>query len=154
MADIQTVFIDFDQGADFALEGLLLADDDGLTTAVIISLFTDRKARKDDVLPDERDDDRRGFWADELSTVPGGDQTGSLLWLNDASKQLASVLKSDRKYAEDALQWMIDDQVVSQIDVTAFSPRSGIRALLVAIHRPSQPVIRYQFDNFWNNLNG
>lgn len=154
MADIQTIFIDFDQGADFALQGLLLADDDGLTTSVILSLLTDAKARKDDVLPDENDTDRRGFWADELSAIPGGDQTGSLLWLNDASKQLPSVLKADQKYAEAALQWMIDDQVVSKIDVTAFSPRAGIRALQVVIHRPNKPVIRYQFNNFWNNQNG
>lgn len=150
MADIATRFIDFTQGADLATDGILLAEDDGLQTAVLISLFTDRRANDDDRLPDDGqgDADRRGWWGDEFNDVTN-DQIGSRLWLNESAKQLQEVLDRDREFAQQALQWLVDDGIASRVDVTAFSPRSGIRALGVAIHRPDQPIARYQFEHFW-----
>jgi len=153
MADIATKFIDFTQGADLALDGLLLADDDGLLTSVLISLFSDQLARVDDVLPnaDQGDDDRRGWWGDEFNDDPT-DQIGSRLWLNEAAKQLPAVLVSDKEFAEAALQWLVDDGVSSSVVVKAFSPREGIRALSIAISRPAHPVARYQFEQFWRSI--
>jgi phage gp46-like protein len=133
---------------DYAMNGLLLADDDGLATAVIISLWTDRQANADDALP--AGSDRRGWWGDELSS-PLGDKIGSRLWLNDNAKQLASVLVQDRAYAIEALQWLIDDGVASAVDVVASNPRAGVRALDIAISRPGRAVARYQFSRFWND---
>ena len=151
MADIRTTFTigaDTFPVLDYATNGFLLADDDGLATAVIISLWTDRQANADDVLPSGTD--RRGWWGDELSAT-AGDKIGSRLWLNDSAKQLASVLLQDRAYAIEALQWLIDDGVASAVDVVASNPRTGVRALAVAITRPGRPVARYQFSRFWND---
>ncbi|MGV8870620.1 MAG: phage GP46 family protein [Janthinobacterium svalbardensis] len=151
MADIRTVIIigaDSFPVIDYAMNGLLLADDDGLATAVIISLWTDRQANADDALP--AGSDRRGWWGDELSS-PLGDKIGSRLWLNDNAKQLASVLVQDRAYAIEALQWLIDDGVASAVDVVASNPRAGVRALNIAISRPGRAVARYQFSRFWND---
>lgn len=150
MADIQTLFFDFSQGADLVLDGLLLADDDGLLTSVLISLFTDRRARADDVLPnaDQGDTDRRGWWGDELNP-DAADRIGSRLWLNESAKQLPVVLQRDKQYGQEALQWLVDDGIAANVAVEAFSPRSGIRALAIAIHRAGQPVARYQFEQFW-----
>lgn len=155
MTDIATRFIDFNRGADLAEDGFFLADDDGLLTAVLISAFTDRQARPDDRLPnaDQGDTDRRGWCGDELNDDPA-DRIGSRLWLNESAKQLQAVLAKDREYAQEALQWMLDDGLSSRIDVEAFMPRPGVRALAIAIHRPDQPVTRFQFDNFWSNGNG
>ena len=151
MADIRTVITigaDTFPVIDYAMYGFLLANDDGLATAVIISLWTDRQANSDDVLPSGTD--RRGWWGDELSAT-AGDKIGSRLWLNDSAKQLASVLLQDRAYAIEALQWLIDDGVASAVDVVASNPRTGVRALDIAITRPGQPVARYQFSRFWND---
>lgn len=151
MADIRTVITigaDTFPVIDYAMNGFLLAADDGLATAVIISLWTDRQANADDALP--AGTDRRGWWGDELSATPG-DKIGSRLWLNDSAKQLASVLVQDRTYAIEALQWLIDDGVASAVDVVASNPRTGVRALAVAITRPGRPVARYQFSRFWND---
>ncbi len=151
MADIRTTITigaDTFPVLDYAMNGFLLADDDGLATAVIISLWTDRQANADDVLPSGTD--RRGWWGDELSAT-AGDKIGSRLWLNDSAKQLASVLLQDRAYAIEALQWLIDDGVASAVDVVASNPRTGVRALAVAITRPGRPVARYQFSRFWND---
>ncbi|TCS35804.1 phage gp46-like protein [Paucimonas lemoignei] len=155
MADIATRFIDFTQGADLVIDGIFLAEDDGLLTAVVMSLFTDRQANPDDKLPnaDLGDDDRRGWWGDEFNEDPR-DRIGSRLWLNEAAKQLPAVLERDRKYAQEALQWMVDDGIASRVVVSALSPRQGIRALNVAIYRPDGTASRYQFESFWKGHNG
>lgn len=152
MADLATRFINFTQGADIALDGVLLAEDDGLLTSVLISLFTDRQARADDVLPnaDQGDVDRRGWWADEFN-ADAGDRIGSHLWLNEAAKQLPAVLARDKGFAQAALLWLVSDGIASSVVVDALSPRSGVRALNIAIHRADQPVARYQFEQFWRN---
>ena len=93
---------------DALLSGPLadLQGDDGLMTAVIISLFTDARAHDDDPLPDERvgvSSDRRGWWGDCLPDAQG-EQTlesiGSRLWLLWREKDLDSVVARARQYAE------------------------------------------------------
>ncbi|NDP60097.1 MAG: hypothetical protein GZ090_12165, partial [Oxalobacteraceae bacterium] len=51
-----------------------------------------------------------------------------------------------------ALQWLVADGIASSVVVNAFAPRSGIRALTIAIHRADQPVARYQFEQFWRSI--
>lgn len=147
MSDIKTVFVDLETGADFALDQLGLVEDDGLETALLISLFTDRYANADDVLPDGGND-RRGWWADEFNVVQQ-DLIGSRLWLILREKQLGRVLVRAREYAKEALQWLIDDGVAESVDVVATNPRMGILALFVAVYRPLQPVAEYRFETFW-----
>ncbi len=153
MSDIATVFVDFTTGADYALDGVLLQDDDGLVTAVVMSLFTDGEAKIDDTLPDETSTDRRGFWGDLFPTVQG-DKIGSRLWLNVAAKQLASVLRTDERYAAEALQWLVDDGVAQGLEVTATNPRTGVRLLEVRITRPDGSTLRLQFQRLWENTYG
>ena len=78
MSDIRTVFIDMEHGSDYAIESMLLAQDDGLTTSVLQSLFTDRRAGPDDVIPGGAED-RRGTWMDAFADEEG-DRMGSRLW--------------------------------------------------------------------------
>ncbi|MBP1314270.1 phage GP46 family protein [Herbaspirillum sp. 1130] len=153
MSDIATVFVDFTTGADYALDGVLLQDDDGLVTAVVMSLFTDAEAKVDDVLPDETSTDRRGFWGDLFPTVEG-DKIGSRLWLNAAAKQLKSVLRTDERYAAEALQWLVDDGIAEGLEITATNPRMGVRLLEVRITRPDGSTLRLQFQRLWENTYG
>lgn len=149
MSDIRTVFIGFDQGADYALDALGLAADDGLETAVILSLFTDRRAEADDVLPDGGGD-RRGWWADAFPGVKG-DRIGSRLWLLHREKQLPAVLARAEDYAREALAWLVEDGVAESVAVTASISRAGILGLAVSITRPRSPTVQYRFDAFWSN---
>ena len=117
MSDIAILFKDL--AGDFELiEGDLALDDDGLTTAVIISLFTDRRAAPDDPLPDDGDD-RRGWWADAFPAIEG-DAIGSKLWLLSREKEVPAVAQRAREYAAEALQWLIDDGLATRIDVDAY----------------------------------
>jgi len=148
MSDIKTVFISFEQGAVYLQDALGLAEDDGLETAVIISLFTDRRAEDDDVIPDGTQE-HRGWWGDDFND-DAADRIGSRLWLLSREKQLSEVLNRSRQYAEQALRWLIDDGVAESVDVVASIPRTGVLGLQVAIQRPREPVIRYQFESFWS----
>ena len=55
-------------GADATVEGHDLVFEDGMATAVILSLFLDARARADDALPDGGTA-RRGCWADTAATA-------------------------------------------------------------------------------------
>jgi len=148
MTDIKTIFIDLGHGVDYALDGLGFAEDDGLETAVILSLFTDRRANADDAIPDGSKD-RRGWWGDSFADVKG-DLIGSRLWLLSREKQLASVLVRAQQYAEESLKWLVDDSVAESAVVVASNPRSGILALGVSITRSGHPVKQYRFEQFWS----
>lgn len=146
--DIRTVFIDMDSGADLALETFALATDDSLDTAVILSLFTDARARDDDVLPLGQTD-RRGWWGDSFADEQG-DRFGSRLWLLRASKQLQASLNTAREYAEEALAWMVDDGVASQVEVETFIPRAEVLGMIVRIYRPDGSVSPIRFETLWS----
>jgi len=147
VADIQTRFFDFTRGADMALEGLLLAEDDELATAIIISLFTDAQARPDDAIP-HNGTDRRGWWADVFADA-SGDAIGSRLWLLFPGKQVRENLVKARQFAEEALAWLVADEIAQRVVVEATNPRDGILALAVSVHKPDGSRLAYRFDSLW-----
>ncbi|TBV76885.1 phage GP46 family protein [Pseudoxanthomonas winnipegensis] len=140
---------------DYQLAAPGLAQDDGLQSAVIVSLFTDRRAGDDDTLPDGSD--RRGWWGDSVADETG-DQIGSRLWLLRREKASDQTLQRAQQYAREALQWLADDGVVKRVDITAEYQRldgSGrTLALQVILTRQDGNTIRYRFANFWSNING
>jgi phage gp46-like protein len=144
MADFLTVWKGY--SGDWQLIGPGLAEDDGLITSVIISLFTDRRAEEDDALPDGSD--RRGWWGDIYSDLEG-DRIGSRLWLLAREKQLPEVLVKAREYAVEALQWLIDDGVAAAVKVETEIVRQGVLGFAVEIVRHNRPPVRYRFEQFW-----
>jgi len=146
--DIRTVFIDMDRGADLALELFALATDDGLETAVILSLFTDARALDDDTLPPGQTD-RRGWWGDAFPPVPG-DRFGSRLWLLRSAKQLQASLNDARQYAEEALAWLVDDGAALKVEVETFIPRDEIMGMIVRIYRPDGSTTPIRFETLWS----
>lgn len=105
--------------ADFVYLNGDLTTDQGLESAIIISLFTDQQAAIDDVLPDINSTDRRGWWGDLASPDVENDKIGSKLWLLERSKTEESVISDAKKYTEDALEWLIEDNIASEINVNS-----------------------------------
>lgn len=132
-------------GADATVEGHDLVLEDGLATAVILSLFLDARARADDALPDGGTD-RRGFWADTVAPAAERDRTGSRLWLLSREKTLPEVLRRAHDYAAEALRWLVDDGVASRVDVSATMPRLGLLSLAVNITRVTGESSTYAFS--------
>lgn len=147
MTDIALQFTDFN-GGDLVLAGLDLARDDGLESAVLVSLFTDRRATVEQIRAGEDPTDLRGWWGDYQPTVEG-DRTGSLLWLLRREKQTPETLERARKYATEALAWMIEDRVASRVELTTEYVRDGVMGILAVITRPSGDLVRYRYDYEW-----
>jgi phage gp46-like protein len=144
MIDIALAFnserFDFDlvldgDGADRDLQG-----DAGLLTAVIISLFTDRRANADDPLPDERvgvPSDSRGWWGDYIPEEDAPDLMGSRLWLLAREKDMDVVVARAQQYADEALQGLIRDGHVLRLQVTAVRAARGYLGISVSALEPA-----------------
>lgn len=116
-------------GADLLLEGGDLALDRGLSTAVLVSLFSDGRAPAElDLPPGETS--RRGWWGESE-----GDRFGSLLWLLDREKVTASTLERLSTYARQALAWMVEDGIAERVEAAAVRTGTYEVSLRVALHR-------------------
>ncbi|WP_082061924.1 MULTISPECIES: phage GP46 family protein [Xanthomonas] len=123
-----------------------------LVRAVLISLFTWRRANADDTLPDPRGF-RMGWWGDTYPVV-ANDRIGSRLWLLARAKLTPSTVQRAQDYAEEALQWLIEDGVAARIAVRAERQDLSTLALqctLFAADGNANAVLR--FDNLWSLLN-
>ena len=134
-----------DQALDVALIGGDLATDDGLRTAVALSLLCDRLAEADDTIPDGTDN-RRGWWADAIADEDG-DRWGSRLWLLGREKELPEVRRLAEAYAREALAWLLEDGVATEIDVTAETLGRDVLWIRPIINRGdgSRLADRYQY---------
>jgi phage gp46-like protein len=147
MSDLALRWDPNEGSADLVVDANDLLREEGLETAVLISLFTDRRADAADQLP-SGDTDRRGWWADAVPVVEG-DQIGSRLWLLARERDSGRVRARAEEYAREALQWLVDDLVAERVEVTADVPRVGWLALEVVIYRPQQDPARYRFNSVW-----
>lgn len=122
--------------------------DAGLTTAIILSLFTDQVA--DEAYPLAPGEDPRGWWGNTYGDVP----LGSRLW------ELARAKKYDnttlplraRDYCAEALQWLLDQGIASKLDIAVEwlpRPRSAL-AISITVHKPDGTSINNRFDWVWN----
>ena len=116
---------------------------DPLTRAVVISLFTHRRAD-----PDDNVDVPMGWWGDTWPVV-ANDRYGSKLWLLQRSKLTNALVNTVRNYLRDALQWMQEDGVVTRIDIDI--QRTGINELgnKIVLWRRDGPVT-ISFNDLWS----
>jgi phage gp46-like protein len=143
MADIATRWSTEDGRGDWALVGPDLAADLEIQTAVILSLFSDRVAGPDDVIPDGTADPQ-GWWADDAEHP-----LGSRLWLLDRAKQTDQVLQDARVYAQEALAWLVADGVAASTISEASWVRAGMLGLVVTIFKPDGSSAVFRFESAW-----
>ncbi|WP_299733976.1 phage GP46 family protein [uncultured Endozoicomonas sp.] len=132
---------------DLTLDGADLAPDTSLETAVLLSLFTDRRAEPGDVPAGE---DPKGWWGD--SYAQSDDRIGSRLWLLKRSKLLPETAERARGYARESLQWLLDDGITSDVSVTAELHRPDRLNLSVILRRPDGRQESYQYPDLWETL--
>lgn len=134
---------------DLVVQDRDLERDLGLRTAVIVSLFSNRRAEDVDVIPDEVGT-REGWWADELRE--NDDKIGSKLWLIGRGKILErEIIPSAEQFGREALQWMVDDGVAESLTVEASFYDADMLQLDIKIIRPE--LERADFFRFFYNWN-
>ena len=141
MTDLSLTWSNDAGRADLSLDGADLATDDGLATAVLVSLFTDARVDADE-LP-EGYTSRRGWWGDTLAD--DGDQIGSKLWLLHRRKQEPGLPAEAAGYAREALQWALDDGVAIEVEASAEWTGPGELALRVGVMKPDGTLREFQF---------
>jgi phage gp46-like protein len=147
--EIKISWNETNQEYDINFEDGDFENENGLTTAVLISLFTDRRATSDDDLDDP--EDLRGWWGDQVSEFED-DQIGSKLWLLKRASTTEKNVQKYKKFTEEALAWMVDDGVAKNIEVIATRlayPDDDTICLDIKIFRYDGNVITYKFDDLW-----
>jgi phage gp46-like protein len=120
-----------------------------LRRAVTISLFTWRRANPDDAVDDS---DRKGWWGDCVPSV-AGDQIGSRLWLLSRRTLVAQTLQDAQAYAEEALAWLLDDQIVTAVSVTVARQGNDRMNLRVTLTEQSGETLELDFADTWELIN-
>ena len=126
---------------DICVVGADLLSDDGLETAILISLFTDARVREDELPPGHTW--RRGWWGDDVEDEP--DITGSKLWLLRREKATPHNLVRARGFIREALRWMIRDGVAVGLDVRTFYDPPGVMNMLLGVVEPDRTRQEFQF---------
>lgn len=127
MTDAALTFQEDSLDIDLELDDLV--HDDGLVTAVLVSLLSDGRAPPEAVLP-TLDGEPRGWWPDEPT-----DRFGSLLWLLARGKQTKETAATAREHVRAALAWMVQDGVATRVLVDAGWAERGTLAIAVEIER-------------------
>lgn len=125
---------------DLALSHQLdLYTDNTLNTAIVISLFTDRY---------DPETKTGGYWGDEATenTV----LMGSRLWKLQRAKVTTEALRSAEDYADEALQWMLDDKLIISLETVAswqyINNKHQLTLSVVAMPTPGSPYGSKRFN--------
>lgn len=147
MADIAISWDPANSRGDWTMSGPVLATGNDIETAILISIFTDRMAQPDDVIPDGTNDPR-GWWADD--DVP----IGSRMWLLQRAKQTTDTLQRAYDYLAEALQWMVDDGVAAGFDINVQWVRRGMLGASITAYSPTGTILsKGQYAWAWTGIN-
>ena len=127
---------------------ILELDEDGLLTALAISILTDQRLPFDGNEPLTQDD-RRGWFGDNLLT--DGDLIGSRLWTLARHKMDSNIISLSEDMIKEALAWLIEDGVLKDLKVTVTRVETTALLFKVEVMRPGDyELTPYYF--VWNNV--
>lgn len=134
--------------ADIFISAPDLKTGDELESAIIISIFTDRRANDDDDLL--QDADPRGWFGDSFNPNRN-DKIGSRLWLLRRAKMTDDTIAKAREYVIEALRWLVDDNVASSINVETSRYNMSTLAISIEVIKP-QGSETFYFQYVWENI--
>lgn len=118
---------------------------DELVQATLISLFSWRKFNDDDGVDIPN---RQGWWGDTFASETN-DRIGSRLWLLRREKLTDEVVARAREYAEESLQWMIDDALASAVNVSTDRENNRLNMSVEIVRPGDAQSIQARFQNLW-----
>ena len=113
-------------------------------SAVIISIFTDRRA---DDIDEVLDGNYKGWWGDTYQQT----KIGSRLWTLKRKKATIQTLILAREILEECLQWLVDDGVAKKVEV--FNEWSSVNIgrmnMLIKVYKPDGDELEFKFNEKW-----
>lgn len=124
------------------LENGDLKAEQGLETAVSISLFSNQRVSEEELPPGISS--RQGWWGDLFPEVEG-DQIGSKVWSLDRDKSTLETAAQLESFAKESLAWMLEDGVASSISVEAAINEDNAKQIdhVIQISRPTGETDRF-----------
>ena len=121
---------------------------DGLSTSLLVSWFTDRRASESEVSNPRY---RRGWWGNlfKETTDP---ELGSKLWLLDQSVNAQDTLNDSLDYARDAYSWLITLNYADEVEVTGTTNFDTIN-IVVKIIKNNNVINQQVYDLWFNTVN-
>lgn len=137
----------------------LIDETQQLADAILVALNSDARADESEVLPDPRDDDRRGWWGDvDAEKLWGGWDLGSKLWLlrrakivDRGSREGATITRVEQ-YIRNALQPFLDQKLCSNITVSAIQDTQERIIATITVYRGPKTAIQLQYQPLWQEL--
>lgn len=120
-----------------------IVTEDFLDTAILVSLFTDRRAKPHEV---QKPQLRRG-WIGDLETPE--DPIGSTLWLLDQARMTPNTPIAARDAAKTGLDWMQRDGIAIAVKTRAFTEDDTLK-LGIDITKPNSKS-ESVFVSLWDN---
>jgi phage gp46-like protein len=132
---------------DIQIDGSDFASAKGFESAIPTSFFSDSRAPAVQV---QEAQSRRG-WVGNILTAVQSRELGGLLWILDQARITNDTLNFAKSFAQDSLQWLIDDNIVRSIQVLVI--RNGVRGItiLTDITTIENTVLRYV--TLWRDTN-
>jgi phage gp46-like protein len=130
---------------DLVLEGPDFASAEGFETAIPVSYFTDARAPESQVQEALR---RRG-WVGNILTVDIERELGGLLWFLEQARNTQDTINFAKSYAENSLQWMLDDGIAKHITITVTKTSDREIRIFTDINITSNTVLHYV--TLWRN---
>lgn len=116
--------------------------DDWFDTAILYSLFGERRAAPDEVVDAQY---RRGW----IGNAPDF-ENGSKMWLFEQARATLSNLNRLQDEAKKALQWLVDDGLAVSIDDPVAEVIGNKTFLTITIRRSRDKVARRSYE-LWEN---
>jgi len=133
-----------DLSYDIEVENGDFVIDDGLETALIVSLLSDRRADESQVVQPEF---RRGWIGDLVANLIGY-KFGSHIWLSEQSRLTQETLNSVQDAAEKSLDWMLSSGLILKVVAKASVTSSSSILLNITVTSPDGSVSIKAF-NLW-----
>ena len=114
--------------------------DEGLETAILISLFSDQRVTESELPAGHTD--KRGYWGDLYPPIQG-DKIGSKIWTHERGKASTETLAAIESRIPEALDWLIDDGAAASVSVEGSLDVYKQMFFTIEISRPSGESDRY-----------
>jgi phage gp46-like protein len=143
MQDIEFVKNETSKTYDIAIENGDLKAVDNFDTAINMSLLTNIRAGIDVIIPENRNG-----WLGNTESIFPGRVIGSLLWILSQARLNQDNINKAVDYSTKALNWMIEDNVVSNITVNgSILPKQGIQLEITITALTG--IVETRYFNLW-----